>query len=170
MGRVAIIGNAGGGKTTLSLKLGKRQGLSVYPIDKIQWKPNWQAAPLDEIQKKHDEILSRDKWIIDGWGTWDLITRRFEAADTIIFIDLPLGLHYWWAFKRQFKSIFVPRTDLPENCPMLPKTWELIRLMWMIHRQMRPRLKSLVESFCNRKRVIEIRSPGELRRFAREYC
>jgi adenylate kinase family enzyme len=170
MGRVAIIGNAGGGKTTLSLKLGKRQGLCVYPLDKIQWKPHWQPAPLSEVREKHDEILSTEKWIIDGWGTWDLITRRFEAADTIIFIDFPLALHYRWAFKRQFKSIFVPRADLPENCPMLPKTLELVRLMWMIHRQMRPRLKSMVESFKGRKLVIEIRSIGDLRRFAREYC
>lgn len=170
MSRVAIIGNAGGGKTTLAIKLGKALRVSVHPIDKIQWKPNWQRTSPAEFKKKHDEILSTSKWIIDGWGSWDLIAERFIAADTIIFVDFPLYIHYWWSFKRQIKSIIVPRPDLPENCSMLPKTWELIRVMRLIHRQMRPRLKNMIASFSEGKQVIVIRSPKELRRFERQYC
>jgi adenylate kinase family enzyme len=170
MSRVAIIGNAGGGKTTLAFKLGRALGLPVHPIDKIQWRANWQPAPPREIKRRHDEILSGDRWIIDGWGAWELITERFEAADTIILVDYPLYIHYWWSFKRQLKSVFVPRNDMPENCPMLPKTLELARLMWLVHHQMRPRLKALVAGFSGEKRVIELRSPRELRRFELEYC
>lgn len=170
MSRVAIIGNAGGGKTTLAIKLGKALRISVYPIDKIQWKPNWQRTSLAELKKKHDEILTTGKWIIDGWGSWDLIAERFKASDTIIFVDFPIHIHYWWSFKRQIKSIIVPRSDLPENCPMLPKTWELIRVMRLIHRQMRPQLKNMIASFSEGRQIIVIRSPKELRRFEQQYC
>ena len=170
MSRVAIIGNAGGGKTTLAIKLGNRLRISVHPIDKIQWKPNWQRASPSELKKRHDEILITNKWIIDGWGSWDLIAERFKAADTIIFVDFPIHIHYWWSFKRQIKSIFVPRPDLPENCPMLPKTWELIRVMRLIHRQMRPQLQDMIARFSEGRQVIVIRSPKELRRFEQRYC
>jgi adenylate kinase family enzyme len=170
MSRVAIIGNAGGGKTTLAYKLGKALRIGVHPMDKIQWQPNWRPTPAAQLRRKHTEILAEEKWIIDGWGGWDLITERFEAADTIIFVDFTIALHYWWSFKRQLKSIFIPRSDLPPNCPMLPKTLELFRLMWLVHRQMRPQLRQLIASFEGRKRVIELRSPKDLRRFQREYC
>lgn len=170
MSRIAIIGNAGGGKTTLAIKLGRALGIRVHPIDKIQWKPNWERTSPAELKKRHDEILAAGKWIIDGWGSWDLITERFFAADTIIFVDFPIYIHYWWSFKRQVKSIIVPRPDLPENCPMLPKTWELIRVMRLIHRQMRPQLKNMIARFSEGRQIIVIHSPKELRCFERQYC
>lgn len=34
-------------------------------------------------------------------GPSDLMEARFAAADTIIFVDLPLYVHYWWTIKRQ---------------------------------------------------------------------
>jgi len=41
MTRVAVIGNAGGGKSTMCRSLRHVQQLPYYAIDKIQWKPNW---------------------------------------------------------------------------------------------------------------------------------
>jgi len=73
MTRVAVIGNAGGGKSTLCARLGKALQLPVYPIDKIQWKPGWVAASREEFNRQHDELLALDRWIIDGWGPWDAI-------------------------------------------------------------------------------------------------
>ncbi|MCI0488732.1 MAG: flagellar protein FlaR [Blastocatellia bacterium] len=171
MGRVAVIGNAGGGKSTLCRKLSLAKGIPLYSIDHIQWKPGWVQASPTEIKRKQDEILSSQrKWIIDGWGGWDDIKTRFAAADTIIFVDFPLWVHYWWAFKRQFSSMFVKNTDFPEGCPLWPKTWELFKLMWTIDRDIRPHLSQLIHSFSEGRLVIYLRSPGELRRFVREHC
>ena len=170
MTNVAIIGNAGGGKSTLSRRLSQAIGLPLHTIDLIQWKPGWVATPAEELQQKHEAILAQDRWIIDGWGGWDNIAARFDAADTIILIDFPLYIHYWWAMKRQFQCIFRPRPDLPEGCPMLPMTGRLIKLMWTIHHQMRPRLLNMVKDLHSEKQVFHIRSPRELRRFIREHC
>jgi len=170
MTRVAVIGNAGGGKSMMCRKLGKALDIAVYPVDKIQWKPGWMSATSEEFKQKHEEWLAREQWIIDGWGSWEAIAARFEVADTIIFVDYPLAIHYWWAIKRQFKCLFRPRPDGPEGCPMLPMTWPLIKMIWTIHWSARLRLIRLVDTFRTSKQVISLRSPREMRQFIQTYC
>ena len=170
MTRVAVIGNAGGGKSTLCRQLSQALDIEAYAIDKIQWKPGWVAVSDAEFQKKHDALLALDKWIIDGWGNWDALKIRFIAADTIIFVDHPLYIHYWWALKRQFKCIFKPRPDGPEGCPMLPMTWPLMKMIWRIHTEARPQLMELIGSFRTSKQVFHIQSPHELQCFIKKHC
>ncbi len=69
-------------------KLSRARQLPLFPIDQIQRKPGWTPASYDEIKRQHDYILSEDRWIIDGWGPFDLIEARFAASDTIIVVDL----------------------------------------------------------------------------------
>jgi adenylate kinase family enzyme len=170
MVRVAVIGNAGGGKSTMCRQLSEAQGLPLFPIDRIQWKPGWVSASYEEIKQRHDAIIATDCWIIDGWGPIELIEERFAAADTIILIDLPLFVHYWWSIERQIASIFRPRPDGPEGCPMLPMTWPLLKMIWNIHHNIRPGLIELVNRHCHEKQVFHIRSPRGLRKFINEYC
>jgi adenylate kinase family enzyme len=165
MQRIAVIGNAGGGKSALCRKLSQALDIPLFPIDRMQWKPGWVAAPYVEIQAQHDLVLAQEAWILDGWGPWDLIEQRFQAADTIIFVDHPLLVHYWWSIKRQLACIFTPRVDGPEGCPMLPVTWRLLKMIWRIHCTLRPKLAALIERQRADKQVIHIRSPRELHQF-----
>ncbi len=170
MTRVAIIGNAGGGKSTVCKRLGKAFDLPVYPMDQLQWKPGWVPTSAEEFHQKHAAILAQERWIIDGWGPLEEIEARFQEADTIIFVDHPLLIHYWWALKRQVKCLFRPRPDGPEGCPMLPMTWKLFRMMWALHHQGRPYILHLVNGLQESKQIIHIRSPRELRAFVHTYC
>lgn len=165
MRKIAVIGNAGGGKSTMCRRLSQALDIEVYAIDHIQWKPGWVAASAEEFQQNHEAMLKLDQWIIDGWGDWPALERRFSNADTIIFIDHPLYIHYWWAIKRQITCIFKPRIDGPPGCPMLPMTWPLLKMIWRIHRESRPKLKRLIDTFGDTKRVIHIQSPRALRQF-----
>ncbi len=165
MTRIAIIGNAGGGKSTLSRTLSRALNIELFSIDQVQWKPGWVRAPLEEIQQQHNAVLARERWIIDGWGPPETIRERFEASDTIVLVDLPLLVHYWWAIKRQCMCIFRARPDGPEGCPMLPMTWPLLKMIWAIHRHARPDLLALVDTYRDRKDVFHLRSTRELRRF-----
>ena len=170
MTRVAVIGNAGGGKSTLCRKLSTARQLPFFPVDHFQWKPGWVPATYAEIKERHDEILTHERWIIDGWGPPDLIIARFDAADTLILVDHPLYIHYWWAIKRQVKCLFVPRLDGPEGCPMLPVTWPLLKMIWDIHYHARPQLLEMINRYRDRKHVYHLRSPSELQRFVNAYC
>ena len=165
MTRIAVIGNAGGGKTTLCRALGRRLDLPVYSVDSVQWKPGWRAAEPSEVAAAQARWLAAGRWIIDGFGGDDLIAQRFAAADTIIFVDLPLYVHGWWALKRQITSVFRPRPEMPPKCPMLPMTWPLIKTMWFVHRHFRPRLMATLMQQRAQKRVIHLRSPQAICEF-----
>lgn len=168
MTRVAVIGNSGGGKTTMCRRIGARLNLPVHHIDLIQWKPNWGRASREEFDAVHERILAEDRWIIDGFGPMDAIEKRFALADTIIIVDYPLAIHYWWSAKRQIKTIFTPRDDLPENCPMIPKTLELIRVMRYVDKELLPQFLAWAAQYAGEKQVVVLHSPGEMKRFVQQ--
>jgi adenylate kinase family enzyme len=168
MQRIVVIGNAGTGKSTLSRRLGALLGIEVCHLDSILWKPGWQRTSDAEFIERQAEILRRERWIIDGLGVWDAIRPRLDAADTIIFPDYPLWISYLWAYKRQAQYAFRPRPDLPPNCPMLPKTWQLGGVIRRVHTTIRPRLLLLLAEYQPHKRVFQLRSPQEMQRFVAE--
>lgn len=45
MRRVEIIGNGGGGKSTLAIRLSRDFDLPYHSVDPIQWQPGWVRAP-----------------------------------------------------------------------------------------------------------------------------
>jgi adenylate kinase family enzyme len=81
MTRVAIIGNGGGGKSTLAKRMGAALGLPVYTVDDVQWQPGWARTPAAEVARRHAAWLQEPSWIIDGWGGWENIEFRFATAD-----------------------------------------------------------------------------------------
>ena len=165
MTRVMVIGNAGGGKSTMCRAICSAHRLPYFAIDQIQWNPKWAPTPEPEYTEAHEKLLSQERWLIDGYGAWTSVERRLEEANTIIFVDHPIWVHFWWATKRQFKSLFVGRPNGPEGCPMFPVTIRLYRMMWWLHREMRPRLLDAIEDRRGRARIIHIRSPKELAGF-----
>jgi len=169
MKKVLIIGNAGGGKSTMARKLSVAQNLPYYAIDEIQWNPGWQQVPKEEYNFKHTNLLSKSKWIIDGFGHWDSIEARFQEADTIIYVDHPIWVHYWWATKRQLKCLFLERPDGPVGCPMLPVTLRLYKMIWDIDKNSKPKILQLIETNKSDKKVIHIGSPKELKSFINSY-
>ncbi|NTF88715.1 hypothetical protein G6L46_16415 [Agrobacterium rhizogenes] len=56
-----VIGNAGGGKSTMCGALSAAHTLPYYAIDKIQWKPNWVQASPSEFATSHEAWLSQER-------------------------------------------------------------------------------------------------------------
>ncbi len=168
--RVVNIGNAGGGKSTLAKRLSTSKDLPLHQLDHLQWNPGWVATPKAEFDRRHNALLASDRWIIDGFASWESIEHRFESADTIVFVDHPLWVHYWWAIKRQIKCIFRPRPDFVNGCPMLPMTGTLLKMIRHIHRDSRPKLLAMIERFSTDRYIYHIRSPRELRQFVATRC
>ncbi len=163
MRRLAVIGNAGGGKSTLAGNLGRMLDLPVHSLDGIKWGPGWVPVPAAEVERRCREWIAGENWIIDGFGTWEFIESEFARADTIVLLDLPLPVHYWWAIKRQFRDLFRPRPDLPANCPMIRMTVPLLKTIWFTHKLARPKLLQLAVAEKPRRQVLHLRSPGEIR-------
>ena len=104
-GKIAIVGNAGGGKSTLAKQLSRAKNLPLYHLDALQWNSGWIPTPKEEFERRHNELIARDTWIIDGLASWESIEKRCAAADTIILVDYLLWIHYWWAIKRQLALV-----------------------------------------------------------------
>ena len=122
MKRVAVFGNAGGGKSTIARRLAELTGLPLYVVDMMQFRAGGVKVPQDEFLQAHADLLRRDEWIIDGAGGVALLWERFAAADTLVYVDLPLLLHYAWVTKRLIKGLFANPKGWPEGSPLWSST------------------------------------------------
>jgi hypothetical protein len=164
MRRIAVIGNAGGGKSVLSRQLGGALGLPVHSLDDLQWAPGWTPVADRRVAAAHAEWLRGPGWIIDGWGSWELIEARFDAADTIVIIDLPFRVHVRWVLKRQAAAMLGLSPHWPPpGCAAGPVTRRLLELMRDVDERMLPRLRTLAAEPRFAGRVVHLRSPAELR-------
>lgn len=163
MRRVAIVGNGGGGKSTLAARLGRAHDLPVHSVDQVQWRPDWVAAPTEEVSAVLDEWASGERWIIDGWGPMQTIERRLQRADAIIFVDFPLWMHFWLAAERQIGiARGIDRADPIAECDDLRVTRRLFETIWRMDQESRPKLVELIEANRAGKAFWHVRSVDEL--------
>ncbi|HUC65072.1 MAG TPA: hypothetical protein VMA53_06580 [Stellaceae bacterium] len=165
MRRVAVFGNTGGGKSTLARRLAELTRLPLYPLDLIQYRMGGGQVPDKEYLSAHAELLRKEVWIIDGYGTLASAWERFAAADTLIYIDLPIATHYWWVTKRLIKGLFVAAEGWPENSPMWRSTMNSYKVVRLCHRGLTPKYGQLVAEAAASKRVHHLKSPAEMAAF-----
>lgn len=103
MDRVVIIGVQGSGKSTFANKLGKVLGRDVTHLDKLYYKPGWQAVTKVEWQEILQGLVARKQWILDGNYNSNL-GLRLDAADTVIFLNFPKWICIYRACKRAFQK------------------------------------------------------------------
>jgi adenylate kinase family enzyme len=165
MEKVAVFGNAGGGKSTLSRRLADITGLPLYVLDKIQFQAGGVPVPAEDFQAAHQQILSAQQWIIDGFGSIETLWPRLAAADTLVYVDLPLPLHFSWVTKRFLTGFWQPPAGWPENSPLLQSSLNSYRALWLCHQHLTPKYRQYVEQARTAKPVYHLRSPGAIAQF-----
>lgn len=166
MHKVMIIGNGGGGKTTLAYVLAEKHKLPLTEVDTLQFQPGWARTPEVELRQALREVQESDQWLIDGFGPWDQIEERARLADTIIFVDHPIWVHFWWACERQIAAARgEQRVGGPQDCDLREVTKHMFETLWWVHEHLRPKLVAMVEQHQLTKTVVWIRSPAELDAF-----
>jgi len=165
MKRVAVFGNAGGGKSTLARRLAELTGLPLYVMDMMQFRPGGMKVPQHEFLQAHADLLRRDEWIIDGFGSVALAWERFAAADTLIYVDLPLFTHHRWVTKRLIRGLFADPPGWPDNSPLWSSSIQSYRVLWLCHRHLTPKYRQLVTEAAASKQVHHLRSPAQIQSF-----
>jgi adenylate kinase family enzyme len=165
MKKVAVFGNAGGGKSTLSKRLSEITGLPLHVLDKIQYQSGGTEVPHEDYKQIHEKILATDRWIIDGFGCMETVWLRLNEADSLVFIDLPLYVHFWWVTKRLIAGSFNPPEGWPENSPILKSSINSYRVLWLCHKHLTPRYRQYIEQAQNTKSVYHIRSTEQIAQF-----
>jgi len=169
MKKVVVFGKPGGGKSTLSKKLSAATGIKLCPLDLIEYKQNGERVSAEVYSERHAKLLAYDNWIIDGLGTLESFWFRVDAADTLIYVDLPYSVHYWWVTKRLLKSFIVKPEGWPEGSSVLKGTlagWKYLRLSPMFWT---PELFKEIQFRGKGKNIYRITSVKELNNFVKKY-
>ncbi|KOP29175.1 hypothetical protein ADM98_09735 [Exiguobacterium sp. BMC-KP] len=162
MRKIILIGSGGSGKSTLARALKEKLDYPVDHLDALLWRANWQAVPRNEQRLIQQTLTSRDTWIIDGnyGGTLDL---RINAADTIIFLDLPRTLCLYRALKRTWRYRKTSRPDMAAGCSE-KFSLNFLKWIWRFPVDKRPDILSTLETTTD-KRIIHLRSRRAVKQF-----
>ncbi|MCA1628856.1 MAG: AAA family ATPase, partial [Acidobacteria bacterium] len=135
-----------------SRRLGEILGVEVVHLDALYWRPGWVETPKPEWRRRVEELVRRDSWIIDGnySGTFDI---RFEACDTVIFLDVPRLICLWRVLKRRALYRKGGRPDMAQGCDEKLDLEFLKFLRWVWDYPTRTRSKVL--------KLMRENSPGE---------
>jgi adenylate kinase family enzyme len=167
MTRIVVIGNAGGGKSTLARGLAQRRGLTHVEIDRLLWREGWVLTPEALYRCQHQEIIEQDRWVIDGLGRQDSIAPRIGRATEIILIDMPLWMHFWLAAERQIAWARGDLDHTPGGISQMPPTEHLFRTIWEVDQAWMPGIRVLcTEAETKGKIVTRLTSVDELNAFA----
>lgn len=106
--KIIVIGCPGSGKSTFARKLRDITNLPLYYLDMIKHRPDRTEISSEEFDKKLNDILNREQWIIDG-NYQRTIETRLKECDTVFLFDLPTEVCLEGAESR----IGTKREDLP---------------------------------------------------------
>jgi adenylate kinase family enzyme len=89
--KVAIIASASGnGKTTMGHELAERMDVPFVELDALVHGPNWIETSDEVLAARLAPVLASGAWVIDGTYRRKLGDRVLEAADVVVWLDLPI--------------------------------------------------------------------------------
>src|SRR5262249_31094710 len=173
MRKVAVFGNAGGGKSALSRRLAEITGLPLYTLDIIQfpggrYRPEAKDGgkiPDDEYVTHHHFIQARDQCVVGGYVRLSSTWERLSVADTLVYIDLPIHAHYWGVTKRFATGLLQNPKGWPDNSPLWESTLDGYQVVWRCHRHLTPRYRQFVAGTASSKRVHHLTSRTAMKAF-----
>jgi adenylate kinase family enzyme len=167
MERIMVVGiSAGVGKSTFARRLGGILGIEVTHLDSLFWKPGWVEATHEEFSAPQKEIVQKPQWIIEGnySSTFEL---RFQYADTIIYLELPLYVCLYRVLKRWLTNLGNTRPDMGEGCEE-KMDWAFLKFIVTTYGSRKGKMKERMESFQSlgpEKKVFKLKSKKDITAF-----
>ena len=168
--RVSLQGISGSGKTTLGRELERRLGLRHLETDALVHGPDWTETPDDQLRARLQEVIAGDRWVIDSDYRRKVGTLVLEAADTVIWLDMPLHLclhRLWRRTHRRIRSDERLWNDNKESWRTALVGWDSLFVFAVRkHFSQRRTLPELLrQPQLRHLHVIRLRSPAQLRRW-----
>ncbi len=140
--KIYIIGPSGAGKTTFSRKLAKKYKTNAYELDCIIYDDeNGHIKRTDEeIQKKFNNIIKQDSWIIEDVGR-DKFDKGLECCDKIYYLKISKFIIYMRVIKRWFKQrLGKENYNYP---PTLYQFYDMLRIAKLYFKHEKDKLKKI---------------------------
>ena len=165
MKKIVVFGKPGSGKSTLSKSLASATEIQLHALDSIEYKKNGDRVDRVLYDEEHENILSSDSWIIDGFGPIESFNKRLDVADTLIYIELPYIVSYWLVTKRFLKGLLIKPEGWPDGSSILKGTLESYKVLKLCPRFWNDRFMQKLEKTSTNKSLYVIRSISELNSF-----
>ena len=159
--RIIILGNSGSGKSTLAKQLHDITGLPLFHLDLIWWNPDMTHIARDEFDAELAEILKGDSWIIDGDYS-RTYQPRFEACDTVIFLDYGVDQSIAGITGRVGQE----RDDIPWVEEILDP--ELVEAVLKYEEAKRPRVYEFIGKYAD-KQILIFKTREETQKWLEKY-
>jgi len=172
MRRISVIGCSGSGKSTLSAQLSELLGAPHIELDSLFHQPGWTETPRDEFRAALSARMARDAWIVDGNYESRARDLVWGAADTVVWLDLPLTVVMRQVIRRTFGRL--RRREVLWNGNR-ERWWNLIHpwpanniILWSFTNYPRVRkrsTKAMSDPKCERLVFVRLRSRHEVDAF-----
>jgi adenylate kinase family enzyme len=159
--KVAIVGCGGSGKSYLARELARLIEAPVTHLDAEYFDDQWNPLPMEKFEARQRDLVAAPRWVIDG-NYNSTLHVRLEAADTVIFMDLPTRSCLRGILARQLRH---GRGQNRVSGVYNRITPGVLRYVLGYRRTMRPRVQAKIEQFATGAEVIVLTSRSHARRF-----
>jgi adenylate kinase family enzyme len=145
--RVVVLGNGASGKSRFARELSEATGIACTDLDSIFWSADLAPTPQDEWREIQDELVKRDRWILDGdLGPYDALDVRLRRAATIVLFDIPTVVCAWRAVRRSSERV------------------DFWRWLFSWRRRFRPGILAAIKEYAPDAELLVVRSRGDRNR------
>lgn len=162
--RVAIVGCGGSGKSYVARELGRLLDLPVVHMDAVYFDDQWNPLPVDRFEAAQRELVAAPRWVIDG-NYNSTVQVRLEAADTVVFMDLPTRVCLWGILSRQLRH---GQGQNDRDGVYNRITPDVLRYVLCYRRRVRPGILAKIDQHASGARLIVLTSRRQTRRLLRQ--
>jgi len=161
MERIAIVGCGGSGKSHLARVLAGHLGITPVHLDVVYYDKDWKPLDQETFASLQRDLVAAPRWIVDG-NYASTLPIRLEAAETVIFLDLPGWACLWGILQRRLRHGGGQHQAIGVYDRI---TWNFIRYILGYRKKMAPRVRALIAAHAGHAQVTVLRSRAAVRRY-----
>ena len=158
--RVLVIGCSGSGKSTLARRLADRLGLSYVSMDReVFWLPGWQSRPRAEALARLQDIVARERWMLDGTSPGTL-SLRLPRAHLVLWLRPPRLMSLYGVISRWLRFRGRSRPEMADGCPERISR-EFLTYVWNFEKTESPEIEQNLAAYGRDVPVCVLKSRAE---------